>query len=219
MDARGMVNKLVALAAVFSLTFSPAIAMAGEIVDGSVPANGLPQAGDVGATWNGSAHKVLRSDASGILRTTEEYPYHLQNDAFPASDTTNTVIFRVIRPLGLGWSVSPFGARTVTVTKVQKGPPCAVKFYLFGSDDNVNYYPIIKSDAWSYLDTDSAKIDTLTLTIPASFQSQNSVRTFKLTLPEEVYPGRYLQIWAQRTDSAFASNATHVGLTYEGRWK
>ena len=210
---------ITAFLAALVVLLAPLVAVAADVRDGSIPANGLPMSGQLGGTWNGSAHKVLRSDASGILRVTEEYPYHLQNDAFPAADTTNTVIFKVIRPLGLGWSVSPFGARTVTVTKVQKGPPCAVKFYLFGSDDNVNYFPIIKSDAWSYLDTDSAKIDTLTLTIPASFQSANTVRQFKLALPEDVYPGRYVQIWAQRTDSAFASNATHVGLTYEGRWK
>lgn len=220
MDARGFVRKLAAVAASLVLVFSPVLALAGPVLDGSIPANGKPSDGSLGATWDGSTHHVLRSDASGILRTTEEYPYQLQNDRFIACDTTLTKVnYRVIRPLGLGWSVSPFGSRTVLVTKVQKGTPNALKLYLFGSDDNVNYYPIIAPGAWSYVDTDSAKIDTLTLTIPASFQSANTVRQFKLPLPEDAYAGRYVQIWAQRTDSLYASNAMHIGLEYEGRWK
>ena len=84
MDARAYGRKLVALAAVFVFTLGPTLAMAGEIIDGSAPANGLPQSGDVGATWNGSSHKVLRSDASGILRVTEEYPYQLQTEVYVA---------------------------------------------------------------------------------------------------------------------------------------
>ena len=198
---------------------APLLAVAADVRDGSIPANGLPMSGGLGATWNGSTHKVLRSDADGILRVTEEYPWHLQNDAFPAADTTNMVIANVLRPLGLGWSVSPFGSRSVLVTRVNSKETRTLKMFLFGSDDNVNYYPILSDAAWSYTNNDSAKIDTLGVTIPPTFQAANTVKQFKISLPENIYPGRYLQIWAQTHDSTVATAYCKVGITYEGRWK
>lgn len=197
-------NRFVAALAACLVLFAPALSLAEPAVDVKFSKNGVPT--------------TPLLDASGIIRSTEEYPYQLQNDRFPAADTTNTVINGVLRPLGLGWSVSPFGARTVTVTRVQKGTPNTLRLYLFGSDDNVNYFPIIADNAW-VAGGDSTKIDTLECRIPTLFAGPNTVRQFKITLPETIYPGRYVQIWAMRTDSVFASNAMHVGLTYEGRWK
>ncbi len=198
---------------------APLLAVAADVRDGSIPANGLPMSGGLGATWNGSTHKVLRSDADGILRVTEEYPWQLQNDAFPAADTTNMVIATVLRPLGLGWSVSPFGSRSVSVTRVNAGAPRTVKLYLFGSDDNVNYFPIISQNAWSYANNDTAKFDTLMVTIPPTWQLSSTVKQFKLALPEIEYPGRYLQIWAASFDSVSVGSYCKMSLTYEGRWK
>jgi hypothetical protein len=198
-------NRFVAALAACLIMFVPALVLAQPAVD-------------VKYNKNGTLTTPLL-DASGIIRMTEEYPFQLQNDAFPAADTSNTVINGVLRPVGLGWSVSPFGARTVLVTRVQKGTPNTLKLYLFGSDDNVNYIPILSSDVWSYTNNDSTKIDTLGVTIPTLFAGPNTVRQFKLSLPEAIYPGRYVQIWAMRTDSAYATNAMHLGLTYEGRWK
>ena len=210
-------SRAIAALAALLVALSPLVAVAAEHKDGATVTGSAY--GQPGAGFTGSTFKVLRSDASGILRTTEEYPEQLQNDRFVASDTTNTVINGVLRPLGLGWSVSPFGSRTVLLTRVQKGTANTLKLYLFGSDDNVNYFPILSQDVWSYTNNDSTKIDTLMATIPTQFSGSNSVRQFKIVLPEAVYPGRYLQIWATRTDSAYASNAMHLGLTYEGRWK
>lgn len=218
-------RSLCAVVSALLILTAPVFALAAEVGDGAIPGNGRPWAGEQVSGWDGTSHRVLRTDASGVLRIAEDYPYQLQNDRFPAADTSNTVINGVLRPIGLGWSVSPFGARTVTVTRVQKGTANTLKLYLFGSDDNVNYYPIISSQAFvpfanaGVAVADTIRVDTLMCTIPTQFSGSNSVRQFKIVLPEEVYPGRYLQIWATRTDSAYASNAMHVGLTYEGRWK
>ena len=219
MNARAWTRNLAATAASLWLAFSPLIAFAADVIDGSTPANGKPSSGQVGATWDGSRHHVLKSDASGIVRVTEEYPYQLQNDAFPAADTTNMVIANVLRPLGLGWSVSPFGSRTVSVTRVNAGAPRTVKLYLFGSDDNVTYYPIISQAAWSYTNNDTAKFDTLMVTIPPTWQASSTVKQFKLTLPEIDYPGRYLQMWGASFDSVSVGSYCKMSLTYEGRWK
>lgn len=218
-------SRILAAVAALLLMVAPLVGFAGEVNEGQTPGNGKPYSGDLGAGWDGSSHRVLRSDASGILRMTEEYPAQLQNERFLACDTTLTrVINGVLRPVGLAWSVSPFGSRSVLVTRVQKGTPNTLKLYLFGSDDNVNFYPLISQAAWTTASApaghgDSTKVDTIGVTIPTLFAGPNTVRQFKIALPEAEYAGRYLQIWATRTDSAYASNSMPIGLEYEGRWK
>lgn len=167
-------------------------------------------------------------DASKVLRTTEEYPYQLQNDMYPAADTTTVVFNGVIRPVGLAWSVSPFGARNVLVTLSRNGVATRLKLYLYGSDDGTTFFPVMaQTGVWTITDSDSNKADTLQAVIgtqqfPGANGGSNTVRQFKLPLPEDVYYGRYVQIWAARFDSAFTAaqgQATHIGLKYEGRWR
>lgn len=59
---------LAALAALL-LVLSPLVAPAGEVLDGDTPPNGAPQSGDLGAVWDGSAHRVKRGDTFGNTDT------------------------------------------------------------------------------------------------------------------------------------------------------
>ena len=221
MDARGSTNTLVAaLLASFIVLLAPSMynAVAGEIVDGSVPANGLPQAGDVGATWNGSTHKVLRSDASGILRVTEEYPYQLQTEVYVAG--TNIPVHQGLKQLGNGWAVHPNGDRVVKLRRTTTGGTGSgvVRLFLYGSDDNVNFYPLMPASVWSAANAigDSTRTDTLSCLIPSAGTA--GVAEFKITLPSsDVYPGRYLSLWGWRDSSA--SSVTTLSITFEGRYK
>ena len=184
-----------------------------------IPAVALAQPAVVPHYWNGTRFVPGQISISGAEETTEMNPSELQNDVFPAADSV-TIFAGVLRPLGLGWSVSPFGNRSVTITRTQKGTPNTTKFYLFGSDDNVNYSPIVQAAAWTNSSVaDTARFDTLMVTIPTQWQGPNTVRQFKIPLPEIEYPGRYLQLWVARFDSVYASNAMNIGLLYEGRWK
>lgn len=172
---------------------------------------------------NGTTSVPGKVDADGNLRVTDETPYQLQNDLFiGASDTLGVAVTTGLKQIGLGWSVSPFGDRVVRIKRKFAGTvldPCYL--FIYGSDDNVTYYPVIGSNAWvasGQAAADTTKVKPYRLVLPAVGSGTAGTLFYKLTLPSDVYPGRYLAIFAYR-DSISGSTSQTLSVSYEGRWK
>jgi hypothetical protein len=197
------------------LVLAPPRSALSDVNDGDTPSNGKPDAGKVGAGWDGTTHRVLRTDPNGILRTAEEYPNVLQSAAFTAAVSENVHVG--LKQIGNGWSVSPYGDRVVRIRRTATGTnginPCYL--YLFSSDNNVNFTPLVPSTAWTTTANDTNKVDTLMVSLPA-VASGTTIES-RFALPQGDYPGRYLAIWARR-DSANGTAQT-LTITFEGRYK
>lgn len=207
------VRRVLALALIAVLL--PVHAFSKETENGEIPPTGIARPGEQINGWDGTAHRALKSDPSGILRTTEEYPFQLQNEVFVAASAV--AVTTGLKQIGNGWSVSPFGDRVVRIRRVATGGNAvgSIHLHLFGSDDNVNFYPLGSAAAWrTGVLADSAFVDTLTAMVPQG----NATLEMKLTLPSDiVYPGRYLAVWAQR--DSVSGSAQALTVIFEGRYK
>lgn len=217
-------TKFAAVLAAFLLVASPVLAAGPEYYDGYRPTGNERVNGSAVSGYSGSAIKNLRTDADGILRATEEYPPQLQNDRFPAA--TNVKLTTGLKQLGLGWSVSPFGDRSVTLTRycgtTGSSKMDVVRLYLYGSDDDQTYYPISPATVWTAANTgDSTKVDTLMAIIPSTGGTSRFWRG-KFALPSaDYYPGRYLALFGARdsTSGSAPPDSVVLSITFEGRWK
>jgi hypothetical protein len=186
-----------ALAAVLVLV-SP---LSADVNDGQTPSDGRSDAGKLGAGWDGASHRVFRSDPSGILRTTEEYPITTQRGEFTAG--TLIPLHTGLKAVGNGWSASPYGNRILRVTRAATGGAAVDRLYLylFTSDDNVTFRPLFRSlnaaatAAGSLADT--AAVDTVQISIPSSPATFDAY----YQIPDW-YLGDYVQIWAKRDSTA-----------------
>jgi hypothetical protein len=205
--------KSIIFTAVVALAVVAAFALAQQVRDGSTTPTPAISYWPMGGT-DGTTNRVIKLDSNGILRTTEEYPYQYQ---------TETAVICGAKPVTRGlkfmgfWYCAPFGQRTLTVTRTIPAATTnvdCVELYLFGGDDNLTFYPVIQSAAWSDGTTagaaDSLLVDTLRVSLPSR------ATTVKLTLPDDVYVGRYLAIYAIRDSSAVLS-AQNIAITAEGR--
>lgn len=188
-----------------------------------LPSIALAQPAVVPHADNGNIKVPLKVDADGNLKITDETPYQLQNDLFiGASDTLGVAVTTGLKQIGLGWSVSPFGDRVIRIKRKFAGTsldPCYL--FIYGSDDNVTYYPVIGSGAWvasGQAGADTTKVKPYRLILPAVGSGTAGTLFYKLTLPSDVYPGRYLAIFANR-DSVTGSTSQTLSISYEGRWK
>lgn len=168
--------------------------------------------------WNGTTWIPGKSDPNGILRTTEEYPPQLQVET---QANAAIAVTTGLKQIGDGWSCAPFKERVLRIRRASTGGTGAsfIHLYLFGSHDDVNYYPVSPVTAWKIdlAPGDTTAVDTLGLSIPAG-RNTSGVYEFKVTLPsQDFYPGAYMAIWARRDSSA--SSAATLTLTYEGRWR
>ena len=206
-------RKLTLVLALIALVAGASYVIAQQSRDGgTTPTSGLSY-WPMGGT-DGTSNRVVKLDPNGILRTTEEYPPQYQ---------TETAVICSVKPVTRGlkymgfWYCAPFGQRTIVVTRTPAAAATnvdAVMLYLFGGDDNLTFYPIIQGAAWSDGTAagaaDSLLVDTLRVTLPSR------ATKVKLTMPDNVYPGRYLAIYAIRDSSAVLSAQT-VTITAEGR--
>lgn len=188
-----------------------------------LPSIALAQPAVVPHADNGNTKVPFKVDADGNLKITDETPYQLQNDLFiGASDTLGVAVTTGLKQIGLGWSVSPFGDRVIRIKRKFAGTsldPCYL--FIYGSDDNVAYYPVIGSGAWvasGQAGADTTKVKPYRLILPAVGSGTAGTLFYKLTLPSDVYPGRYLAIFANR-DSVTGSTSQTLSISYEGRWK
>jgi len=159
---------------------------------------------------------TLVTDANSILRVTEEYPAQYQTDR--TTLCTNDTVRIGLKYMGF-WYCAPWGQRTLYVSRAEGGSGVDLCYlYLYGSDDNLTYYPILQDAAWSDGVTagaaDTLLCDTLRVSLPMGFNAA------KFTLPGSLYPGRYLSIFAKRdssTGSASVRNFQTLTITAEGR--
>lgn len=199
------------------------VAAATEVKEGAtlVPGTGV-KVTIIGGS-DGSVARQAMFDPNGILRVTEEYPYQLQTDVFvAASFSTPVSVTTGLKQIGNSWTAFPYGDRTVRIlrtTAAGSGNVPTIRCYLYGSDDNVNFYPLAKASAWGNgTFSDTLNADTLTLIIPSGIATQNTY-DMKYTIPSsDMYPGRYIAVYARR-DSTTNSLAQTLGIQFEGRYK
>jgi len=228
MDARVLCRKLVALAAVFTLTMSPIMAMAGEVIDGQTPANGQPQAGDVGAGWDGSTHRVFRMDPSGILRTTEEYPQSSQFATTTVASLQQVFWCRYtsLQPLGTAYTAYPYGQKIISFTTRRQplATPSSALIYVFTSEDGADWKPVMisKSGAtaghWADYG-DSTTQDQLKCHLPLRGSAASSgLWKFSYTIPSNIYLGRYNLLFATKSDTTSGQvDSVLVSAAWAGR--
>lgn len=186
------------LAALSALVVLVSPVFAAEWKDGHTPANGVASGSQPIGAWDGASHRALRSDASGILRTTEEYPITTATSVYPAA-TLVPLNNAAMTQLGNGWSAYPYGFRSVYIKRTcasgTSAPPAYL--YLYSSDDNINFYPVFGQNAFSSptAAADTSKADTLMVTLPQATATYEGV----FPLPESYgYLGKYLALFARR---------------------
>lgn len=161
-------------------------------------------------------------DPNKILRITEEYPQQLQNVnqlAATFDSTTGAQLTTGLKKIGVGVTFAPYGWSSLVVQRsaIRQGAT-SVRIYLFGSDDDVTYYPVIGSDCIKTNAVsaagDSSTCDTVHFVIP----NTAAAARWKVTIDaNKVYPGRYLALYAVR--DSFAGSSCRLGWAMEGRWK
>lgn len=170
--------------------------------------------------FDGTRYVPGRIGATGAQQTTEMFPSQLQVETQAEAAIPITT---GLKQIGNGWAVAPFGERVVRIRRVMTSGILGsnVYIYLFGSHNDVDYFPVYPITAWkvNLAPTDTTLADTLGVALPAG-NNIAGVSEFKLTLPTgDFYPGAYLSIWARRDSSVATVTAATLTLTYEGRWK
>lgn len=190
-----------ALALGVALVLAAATAFGQQSGDGYIPPNGKPSSFTPGGGWSGSAMKAFRTDPNGILRTTEEYPLTEQKTSVSNAAAS---IYTGLKAIGNGIPISPYGNRVVLLTRTSTGTngsdPTFV--YLYGSDDDVTYKPIMTyptTGPWTstgaYADT--ASVDSLCIVLGSNLRFSGGY----FVLPDW-YLGHYVQVWARRDSSS-----------------
>lgn len=204
-------KRLTLVLALVALVAGASYVVAQQVRDGSTsPTPGLSY-WPMGGT-DGSTNRVARLDPNGILKVTEEYPAQYQTDR--TTLCVSEAVTRGLKFLGF-WYCGPFAQRSLVVTRTGSGTAVdRLYLYLYGSDDNITYYPVMQDPAWSNdgvanAPADTALCDTMRVTVPAR------MTTAKFTFPQHIYPGRYLAIYAVR-ESTSGTGQT-VTITAEGR--
>lgn len=125
------------------------VAVAQQVRDGSTsPTNGLsywPMGGS-----DGTSNRVVKLDPNGILRVTEEYPGEYQTQAQNVHSDSSIQVHHALRAFNTSWTDYPFARRCLEVgIKEPTATPQVMYLLLYGSNDNVNFYPVVaKSRRW-----------------------------------------------------------------------
>jgi hypothetical protein len=194
-------RSLTATVAAFLLLLSPTLALSAERTPDTVAPNGKPGGVNIIGGWDGAAWRAVGVDPSGILRMTEEYPITTQRGEFAAG--TLIPLHTGLKAVGNGWSASPYGNRILRVTRAATGGAAVDRLYLylFSSDDNTTFRPLLRSlnaatTAYASL-ADTAAVDTVQISIP----STPATLDIYYQIPDG-YMGDYVQIWAKRDSTA-----------------
>lgn len=209
---------LAAVAALWILA-SPALVLASEWPDGYQKANGTAQQAQPIGAFDGSSQRALRSDASGILRITEEYPMTTAT-ANPFTAANAVPVTTTLTQIGNGWSAYPYGNRSLYVKRTATGGSTVdpLYLYLYASDDNVSFYPVCNPGAFSatfVTGTDTTKVDTVMVQIPSKGPTFEQV--FSFPIETYGYMGKYLAIFGKRDSGA--STVQNLTLVWMGRQK
>jgi hypothetical protein len=196
---------MIAAAMAVLMFCAPALALAQQSREGQTKPPNVsfwPMGGDDGATM-----RSLKTRPDGTLIVTEDAPIPYQTETEVMA--TNVNVFTGIRAIGNGATVYPFQKSTLLVTRTATGGASVDKLYLylFGSDNNVDFYPVL--DAFKFAAFDSTAYDSLKFEVPSLFG------TFKVDVPQEIYVGRYLAVYAKRDSGA--STVQTLTLTLEKR--
>jgi len=159
------------------------------------------------------------TDASGIWRLTEEYPPQLQATRLVlASFTTKVAVTTGLKQIGNSVSAHPWGYRAFEIERAATGGAAVdpLFLYLFTSDDNTNFYPVSRCEAWNTTGAaaDTSLADTLMARLPAA--GANASRMI-WSVPDCIYGGRYLSIFAKRDSTA--STVQSLGIAWVGRYR
>lgn len=202
----------------------PPATWASDVNDAQIPSNAKPFGGPNGYGWDGTAHRAFRSDSNGIQRTTEEYPITSQRVAFTAAAAV--AVTTGLKAIGNGYGISPYGRRLLRITATRVGSVSSPMYvYLYSSDDNVTYRPLLApmgtsaaalgTNAIAALQ-DTAKVDTVMIAVPLGTTGVNHDAWYMI--PSELNLGRYVQLWAKRDSSTVTAGTTAtLGLTWELR--
>jgi hypothetical protein len=188
---------------------------------GYIPSGGIPGPGPSISLWNGAAQVIWRGDAEGNAFMRDANP-STEQPQLQIMATNFRVMAGLVRMIGTSTSVSPYGYRALRIRRVTTGASSVpvVNLYLYGSHDDVTFFPLITKEMWvggpngtGFADT--AKVDTVRAQIPTA--GTGGVSEFKVTMPEDLYPGRYLAVYA--TAESVATHSTVLTVTFEGRKK
>lgn len=198
------------------LVLAPCLAMAGEWKDGQaiVTPYGQPAAGS-----DGAAYRVWKMDPNGIGRVTEEYPITSQRVSYTAASGVS--VHTGLKAIGNGYLLSPYGQRVLHVqsTRASGGTVALSYLYIYFSDDNVTYKPLLAPMGTSAAPLgisaiaalqDTAKTDTVMIALPQSPAAYDAY----YTIPADIPASAYIQIWARRDSATAAVTTQTLTLTW-----
>lgn len=181
-----------------------------------------------GLIWTGTQWVYQASDPFGIARTTEEYPITTQYTS-PVVASPQSVfwcLYTTLQPFGTTWAAYPYGQKTLYLTRTATGASTAqsVIVYVFGSEDGATFQPVMVAKGltttgnqanWLTSYADTTNQDTLKIAMP---KRGGSVVTGAYSIPDWLYLGRYVQLYATKSDTV-ASGAVTLGARWGGREK
>jgi len=190
-----------------ALAITSTAVYADEKRDGTVQ-DATPSVDLIGAT-DGSSNRALKSDPSGILRMTEEYPveYQVQRQSMAAGFrvAAGSLTAPTIYPLGNSVAVYPFHHKGIFFDR--ETGAMGVHLYIFSSYDDIDFNPASSTAGWGKNDP-GATPDTLYTYIGPT---QSSIF---IPLPD-LYIGRYIGLFGFADSTADSSSV--ISLTFEGR--
>lgn len=199
-----------------ALMFLSPLSWAAEFKDGNTPSNGVAPGSQAVGGWDGASQRTVRVDASGILRTTEEYKT-TRATANPFTAANAVPVTTGLSQIGAGWSAYPYGNRSLYVKRTATGGSSVdvMHLFLFASDDDVSYYPVLNPSAFSstFVIGDTTKVDTVMVSLPSSPVTFEGV--FSLPIETYGYMGKYLAIYARRNGGATTQALTLVWMGRE----
>ena len=156
---------------------------------------------------DGSSNRAFKTDPSGILRSTEEYPveYQVQRQSLVTGFrvAAGSITAPIIYPLGNSVVVYPFHHKGIFFDR--ETGSMGVHLYIFSSYDDVDFNPVSTTSGWG---GQGSAVDTLHTYIDATASS------IFIPLPD-AYVGRYIALFGF-ADSTADSSAV-ISLTFEGR--
>lgn len=193
--------RTIAFSAVVALVVVGAVAFAQQSRDGSTTPTGGISFWPFGGT-DGTYNRALRTDAQGILRVTEEYPNQFQTSAAPlmasvacANKTqVNSSTYDACSIYGRKWLRIQVATVIRDTTTIDKGQgPLVIRPE--GSNDGVNFYPIMRVFHVQAAVLDSTFCDTLQYNLWSSNNSSlNAWYPLYDTQSGQPFPWRYLRI-------------------------
>lgn len=161
---------------------------------------------------DGTSWRVLKTDPSGVLRATEEYPreYQTTNTTIASGSPIHTGYAQV----GVSAMFYPWLIASLRVQLAQSnagGSADTTHLYLMGSDDNVTYFPLVKTGANS---KQVVTQDTVRFDFPGA---ANTTRNWIIRLDDIPYPGRYLGVFAKADSTAASARTITATISLYGR--